>query len=58
METRKIIEYKVVLEFEGDYYDLDDCEDAGKDWMYSGLDDRSDLRYVDITCVSAIEEDL
>lgn len=45
MQTRKRIVVEVNLEFFGDYYDLDDCENLPLGWIESALNDRSDLQH-------------
>jgi len=38
----------VDLRFEGDYYSVDELVDVASDWIYGGLEDRDDLRGVQI----------
>ena len=56
MQTRKRVTIEVNLEFFGDYYDLDDCENLPQNWIESALNDRSDLQSYSIETVFATEK--
>jgi len=57
--SKKVVELKLTLHFQGDYIPVEDCERYVENWISMGLEDRDDLRdwYIEVLSVNETDGD-